>query len=131
MSEHADDCRCDMCLWRKETRELRDRNAELSQGILACQTRMLALERELAEAKERSRQLLATNALCVEDGERWEQRALAAEQDRDETHAAIRLLGQAMAMYDNGGFVGDNIDRWFNQFIFHAPVIRRAMGEGK
>ena len=126
--------------------------ATIEQGILECQTRILALERELAEAKRKRDELDAAFGEAREDArhaiERWQaitkdrdrtDMALtvmtrnrdAIAEDRDEAHAAIRLLGQAMAMYDNGGFVGDNIDRWFNQFIFHAPVIRRAMGEGK
>lgn len=82
-----------------------------------CRDRRIAvLEAALAEAQRE-----------YEGPMSEEIRALTRE--RTEDQAAIQLLNQAIKMYDNGGFVGDNIDRWFNQFVFHRAAIARASQE--
>jgi hypothetical protein len=61
---------------------------------------------------ERDAALRRTTKLETED--KWE--ALKQAEQRGRALAAV--IRQAIRMYDCGGFIGDNVDRWFTGLIF-------------
>ena len=87
-------------------------------GILACQTRILALESELAEAQREY------------EGPMSEE-IQALTKDRDEAHAAIRDMNDVLVLFLHP--FGDEEPPCAACRVAkkHAAVIRRAMGEGK
>ena len=103
-----------------------------------------ALEQELAEAKQRHIKYMFA---AGEQATTMQQKIYALEQDRDEAHAAIRVMRTALELarssliaWNGMGFSGDaakEMEELYSESpeikaiddALDAPVIRRAMGQ--